>query len=364
MMTSVHPHDDVRIFVKEAKTLHQAGYSVTILCSNFEGIKDGIVFVKQELSPKRWQRVLTSSRKFFKRALSLDCDIYHIHDPELLPAAFKLKKKGKIVVYDSHEKTPTQILTKPYSCKPYRHIMSEYIKRVEKKADKKLDLIISATPIIAEQFKNTIVVCNYPLVEEIDKIPYIPYKNREKQVCYCGSITENRGIQPMMEASESSGVTLMLAGRFCNQVEQNSYLDGKTHTLYQGVLPARDSLRLMMQSRVGLAVLKPTLSYKESMPTKIFEYLACGTPVIASNFGYWKQLFGTKCCIFVEPFNIKQISKAEKYLIENPDIAQEMGETGRKMVREKFIFEKEKAKLVSAYHKLSKLSNWEKQKEG
>jgi len=41
-----------------------------------------------------------------KKALEVDAEVYHFHDPDLLFLALKLKKKGKKVIYDVHENYP------------------------------------------------------------------------------------------------------------------------------------------------------------------------------------------------------------------------------------------------------------------
>ena len=52
-MTSVHPHDDVRIFRLEALPLARAGWQVVILNREFEGKKEGVFFRRVELPVRR-----------------------------------------------------------------------------------------------------------------------------------------------------------------------------------------------------------------------------------------------------------------------------------------------------------------------
>ena len=69
IMTSVHRHDDVRIYHKEAKALREKGFDVTILCPDYEGTdENGIRFVRVLLPKQRMRRILTASGRFYRAA--------------------------------------------------------------------------------------------------------------------------------------------------------------------------------------------------------------------------------------------------------------------------------------------------------
>ena len=104
---------------------------------------------------------------------------------------------------------------------------------------------------------------------------------------------------------------------------------------------------------MGLVTLHPLPNYKDALPVKMFEYMAAGIPVIASNFTLWQEIIeGNECGICVNPLEPRAINKAIQYLIDNPKTAQKMGENGRQAVKQKYNWAIEEKKLFLLYEKL------------
>jgi hypothetical protein len=104
ILTSVHPPFDVRIFHKEAKSLVKAGYDVTLIAQHDkEEIVDGVKIINLQKPRNRIERMTKTIWSAYRKAVQVDADIYHFHDPELIPVGLLLKKIGKSVIYDVHE---------------------------------------------------------------------------------------------------------------------------------------------------------------------------------------------------------------------------------------------------------------------
>lgn len=97
-VTSVHKRYDTRIFQKIAVSLAKNGYDSYLLCIDGKGeeVVEGVHFVSVDYKAKnRFQRIYLSWKELRTPALKIDAEIYHIHDPELLPLAKYLSKKKK-----------------------------------------------------------------------------------------------------------------------------------------------------------------------------------------------------------------------------------------------------------------------------
>jgi glycosyltransferase involved in cell wall biosynthesis len=104
---------------------------------------------------------------------------------------------------------------------------------------------------------------------------------------------------------------------------------------------------------VGLVLYLPEEQNLCAMPHKLFEYMAAGIPVIASDFPLWRQvLAGIDCAVFVDPRKPEAISDAIQYLLAHPAEAERMGRCGLQAVRTAYNWDSQARELVKLYRGL------------
>jgi glycosyltransferase involved in cell wall biosynthesis len=361
-LTSAHPRNDTRIFIKQCRTLAAQGYDVTLVVADDQGdgVRDGVTIADVGRSPGRLKRILSTTRRVGDKAVALDADIYQLHDPELLPVGLRLKRLGKTVIFDSHEDVSRQLLGKPYLGPLSARIVSSAYAIVERYACSRFDGIITATPFIRDNFLKinpvTVNVNNFPMVGELDS--GAPWENKQDEVCYVGGIGSIRGIRELVQAGEllGSAARVNLVGTFSEpevQAEMKASPGWRRVNAY-GFLDRQGVRDVMKRSLAGVVTFHPLPNHLDSHPTKMFEYMSSGIPVIASNFPLWRDIIeGNQCGICVDPLDPKAIAAAIDYLVMHPQAAKAMGENGRRAVLEKYNWAVEANKLTDFYGALS-----------
>lgn len=363
-LTSVHPRYDTRIFLKMCSSIaKQKVFEVSLVVADGNGneTKNDVNIIDVGKLEGRVNRIFNTTKKVLKKAIELDGDIYHFHDPELIPVGLKLKKLGKKVIFDSHEDVPKQIMDRDYLNKFLLKIISKSLLLYEKYSCKRFDAIVTATPIIRDKFlkinKNTIDVNNYPIIEELSSIN-VDWEDREDKVCYVGTIDIARGIREIVLMSNLiKPIKLEIGGRFSfdKTFENIKNMQEWIDVDFLGFLDREGVKKTLKTSKIGLVTLHPIPNYLDSLPVKMFEYMAASIPVIASDFPLWKDIIEkNNCGLCVNPLNPQEIANAVKYLIDNPLEAQKMGKNGKKAVMEKYNWNNEEKKLIELYKGLLK----------
>lgn len=359
-ITSVHPRYDIRIFIKECQALvreHQV--SLIVADSLGDEVNSGVnIYDVGKVVGGRLKRMRITSQAILQKVCVLKPQIVHFHDPELIGIGRKLVKLGYKIVYDVHEDVPKQIMNKHWIPKLLRPLISRYVENQERNAAKEFAGVICATEIIAKRFATynprSIAIHNYPILAELTQLEST-WQDRSDHLCYLGSISETRGILPLVDSLAISGLTLDLAGPYSGDIEGKiNGSCGIKHVSYHGILNRQQVSQLLGKVKIGMVTLLPTPSYLESLPIKLFEYMLAGIPVVTSDFPLWNSIVkGHNCGLMVDPIDSQAIAAACKWLLDNQEQAKQMGENGRQAVLNNYTWDKEQERLLEFYRKLS-----------
>ena len=368
-MTSAHGPEDVRIFHKECVSLARAGYDVYLVERGDSYEKNGVHIVGVgQPSGGRLSRMTSFAKKVYQAALALDADIYHFHDPELLPYGLKLKKAGKNVVFDSHEKYTEQISVKPYLPKCFARLISGLYGKYERRGLRQIDAVIFPCTIEGKnpfegKCRRAEIISNAAILDEFFN-RYDPHCPKQiRQICYVGGLSEARGITNNIKAAYQSDARLALAGKYIPRAygESLEKMPEYECVRYLGTLD-RDAVRdLMNESTLGLFTYRNFGQYLklDVFGVKVYEYMSMALPVILSHSPYNDEMTRRyKFGICVDPENVNEIASAIRYLLDHPEEARQMGENGRRAVKEEFNWGVEEKKLLALYEEiLSALPN-------
>lgn len=369
-LTSVHGRRDVRILYKECASLARAGHDVTLVVADGRGpeIYQGVRVIDVGAAGPRLKRMLIKPLSMFRAARQTDADVYHFHDPELLPTGLMLRLAGKHVIYDAHEDVPRQILGKSWIAPWLRRGIARLFEAFENAAAGRMSGVVAATPHIAARLSASNSVCvdvnNYPILAELSfregydtSTEAIP---RSPTLCYVGAISENRGAIQMVQALEHLDVRCIMAGRIETTALQDRLqrLPGWSKVDYRGLVPRSGIQAILQESDIGLVLLHPIPNYLDSLPIKMFEYMAAGLPVVASDFPMWRAIVqerGVGAC--VDPLDTAAIVECIRRLVADPAGRQIMGRTGRVIVETERNWEQESGKLLALYERVHAVQN-------
>jgi glycosyltransferase involved in cell wall biosynthesis len=361
-LSSVHKATDTRIFYRECRSL-ASEYDVTLIAQSSASYnKDNVKIIRLKQPKNRLERFLITDLFVFFKALKVNAKLYHIHDPELIVFALILKLFGKKIIYDLHEDVVADLEHKKWlNVKPF--VKSIYI-FFENLALPYFHLVL-AEGVYANTYKNRtakyIVVQNFVQLKDFESTTDI-YNSGSNSLAFVGYLSARRGLPYMLEAlsilkNRGLLINLRCIGELDIEVEEilknsHAWLEIKNQVEFKGYIPFPQSILDIQDCIAGLALPESIPNHQHSYPTKMFEYMAIGLPVIASNFQLYIDVIDKyDCGLTVIPEDPLAIANAIEIVYLDKEIAKKMSENAKKAVKN-FDWETEAKKLLDFYKQI------------
>jgi len=353
--TVAHEQLKSRSFHRELLPLALAGVNIRYLSPmDPHPVRDGIRFVSLPRSRSRiWRAV--ASIGLLPLLLRQRASVYHFQDPQLLPAAFTLKLLfRKRVIYDAYEDFPALVAARKSIPRIFRSLAAKLLSGVESVAARCFDGILTADASTLRRFarysrSRKLVFYNFP---NIDYFPAPRARATTFDVVYRGGLSDRAGTGVLLDtmallATRGAPLRLLLLGYFDDAQSEERFrqrirkLNLESRVEIRGRIPHEEMAAALGSARVGVSPLLPVPKFLANIPVKIFEYWACGLPVVATDLPPMRPFFrhgeaGLLVDSSREEKLIFSMAESIRWLLDHPALAREMGKCGRALITERF----------------------------
>ncbi|MBI4532185.1 MAG: glycosyltransferase family 4 protein [Candidatus Latescibacteria bacterium] len=308
--------DDPRI-AKEILTLRHMEHTVDLLCvrysdsseASYYGAMKHPIFVGNKKKGKL--RFLRFYLRALFKAIRLRADVYHAQDLYTLPVAWIAARWRSVrFIYDAHEYFPgtPSLVDRPLERGVWRAVERVFIRRA--------DRVITVCDGIADRLREDygierpVVLRNLPMATSlrVDEHPTCGCGDSTQQrssllrdistipddrwiVLYQGALMQGRGLFTILDVfqrflNDQYHLAVLGDGPLASDLRKRVDLLGiEDRVTFFGQIPMEQLPAYTASADIGLCLIENAgFSYLYSLPNKLFEYLAAGLPVVASDF--------------------------------------------------------------------------------
>ncbi len=308
-------------------------------------------------------RLLLTYPVILYKCLRLRPGILHFFSPELIPIAFLFRWMGTRVIYEVQEN-----LYKKFAIKTINNalVFRKSFQWLDHQARRHFHLLLTDDAYLQEYQHlkyPPILLHNYASLEfmETHRLTHFPAAGR-KAFLYCGVISEERAFDTLLAALVLTGPEVApfdvhFFGKLPEKLRQTAGLWSGEHREYRlhfhGYRPLPEVVLTGQTCQAGIALLKPVADYPDSYPTKLFDYMAMGLPVVTSDFPLYRELVETNQCGFcVSPNDPAAVARVLTWILQHPDAARDMGAKGKEAVKRQYNWQQEEPRLGRLYKTL------------
>ncbi len=359
MLSAAHPHDDVRIVVKEGAALAAAGHRVTHLAPGtpVAEVLHGVA-LQGHGGGRGWRARLRGIPALAREAAALRPAVIHAHEPDAWAAALLAAWRcGARVVLDVHEHYPSRLDARlPRALRPLGRAAVTLACRAMARA---ADAVVVAKDGLDAAFGSArcIKVRNYAADPGL---PPRRHRAGPLRLLHLGALGAARGALTMLDVlAAQPDATLVLVGRFTDASEpaflaRAAALGVAGRIERHGWLPREAALRLAAGCDIALVLFQPGAeNHRLALPHKLFEAMLLGLPVIVPAFAeeVAAAVRWADCGIALDTGDAAAVAAAVARLAD-PALRDAMGARGRAAALTRFGWGAEAARLVGLYARL------------
>ncbi|OZA42184.1 MAG: hypothetical protein B7X83_00145 [Polynucleobacter sp. 17-46-58] len=367
-LTSVHRSDDIRIFQKQAKSLASYGHDVHLIATRLiPGISalDGVTihFIKKRKSKKA--RITMTCPTIFLLALRMNADIYHAHDPELIPWCFLLKLLRRKVVIDLHENYQDQVIGMhwiPLFLRPTFSVMVAAIVRI---AVWMFDGTVVADDQLEAKYariaKNNrlSLIRNYPIIGPplVHTVPILERYQRAI-ILFLGGVSPGRVVEEFISALDlimDIPFQVILCGDSNDAalLERLKKYPSWSRVFFKGRVPIVEVEALMLSASISINLYANVPNNYQIRSNRLFEAMAGGLPVVCSSFPAWCNFIEkTDCGYISDPHDPDSIARTLREALKSPCEMLRRANKGRNAAIDNYSWESEFPKLIGLYDRI------------
>jgi glycosyltransferase involved in cell wall biosynthesis len=369
-VTTVHPWWDTRIFERMCLGLADRGYEVILVAPiDAPRREQGIQLVPTDLSGKISR--LVGAPLLLRKLRRLRADVYHFHDPELLPwmTLFSIIGRSHRVVYDVHEYYPEAVHTSNYfAWRPLSRLAGAVFSVMEPALARRLDGVVGVTSPIAARFDGgaarVAVVSNMVAVERLpESLEQVTLPS--PQTVVIGGVMDRSRLMtevidamgllaPNWPALHLLGIGDLIKDPYGAELKARAEALGIGDRIsFRARVPWATLQAYLASSIVGLVLFSDWKNNRLALPNRLFEFMAHGVPIVGTDFLLIREIVsGTDCGILLDSGRPESIAAAIDSLLRDPAAAKAMGKRGRAAVRRRYRWEVELDRLETLYRDL------------
>lgn len=217
----------------------------------------------------------------------------------------------------------------------------ESLARIEDTVLRRAAALVAVTQGVADDLKK-----RYRLDREIHvlpdavswpaQIPEKPWRDAGRHIIYAGSFFPWKGVQDLVAAAEGlPGCRVTLIGGSPERIReyQRQVPAHGAEVVFAGHLPHTETLKALSAACIAVLPNRAEPNSLWSSPLKLFEYMAAGCAVVASDLPSVREVLAEDEAVWAAPGDPETLAAGIRRLVNHPDQARRMGERLRARAR-------------------------------